>query len=238
MLYSGTLLGIITAAFVLGDYHGTTNQLLAMAGGSVLMWTLGKLHQATARRGEFANITAGLGLSLLAATAYIWSFQDLWHPVRLDLIRSSVAILFLALSVTGSFFLLRRERQTQQWPTIGVLAVGAMLCGSALLASARIDNMEVLFIIVTNLAALVVAAVIIGMSLTDERRSVFWLGSLYLVLLVLSRFLEYETSLLVKSAAFLACGAAVILAGIRYEQYLRRKDPRTTGDKEKEIVHE
>jgi len=46
---------------------------------------------------------------------------------------------------------------------------------------------------------------------------------LYLVLLILSRFLEYETSLLVKSAAFVACGVAVIVAGVSYEQYLRRK---------------
>jgi general stress protein CsbA len=69
---------------------------------------------------------------------------------------------------------------------------------------------------------LILAAVIIGASLIDERRAVFWLGSLYLVLLILSRFLEYETSLLVKSAAFLACGVAVILAGISYEKYLRR----------------
>jgi hypothetical protein len=44
-----------------------------------------------------------------------------------------------------------------------------------------------------------------------------------MVLLILSRFLEYETSLLVKSAAFLACGVAVIVGGISYEKYLRRK---------------
>jgi hypothetical protein len=59
--------------------------------------------------------------------------------------------------------------------------------------------------------------------LIDERRLAFWLGSLYLVLLILSRFLEYETSLLVKSVAFLACGVTVIIAGIQYEIYLRHK---------------
>jgi len=85
------------------------------------------------------------------------------------------------------------------------------------------SNGEFLFTVTTNLAALILAAIIIGVGLIDERRLAFWLGSLYLVLLVLSRFLEYETSLLVKSVAFLACGITVIIAGISYEKYLRRK---------------
>jgi hypothetical protein len=78
---------------------------------------------------------------------------------------------------------------------------------------------------------LVLAAVIIGVGLIEERRLAFWLGSLYLVLLILSRFLEYETSLLLKSAAFLACGVAVIVAGISYEKYLRRNAASSEGDK-------
>jgi hypothetical protein len=73
--------------------------------------------------------------------------------------------------------------------------------------------------------------------LIDEQRVVFWLGSLYMVLLILSRFLEYETSLMVKAAAFLACGIAVILAGMSYERYLRRKDSSVEGAKDKETVH-
>lgn len=85
------------------------------------------------------------------------------------------------------------------------------------------SNGEFLFTVTTNLAALILAAIIIGVGLIDERRLAFWLGSLYLVLLILSRFLEYETSLLVKSAAFLACGVTVIIAGISYEKYLGRK---------------
>ena len=104
------------------------------------------------------------------------------------------------------------------------MIVGGVLCASSLLsgASANISNGEFLFTLTTNLAALILAAVIIGVGLIAERRLAFWLGSLYVVLLILSRFLEYDTSLLVKSAAFLVCGVAVIVAGISYEKYLRR----------------
>jgi uncharacterized membrane protein len=225
VLYAGALLGIITAACVLAGYHGSGRQLLfTMAAGGMFMWTLGELHRTSERRMEFANIMAGLGLSLLAVTAYVWSFHDLWDASVFGPMRSSWAILFLALSVGFFLFIWQREGQTRLLLTTGVLVVGGILCASSFLsgAGANISDAQFLFTFTTNLAALILGAIIIAVSLINERRLTFWLGSLYLVLLVLSRFLEYETSLLVKSAAFLACGVAVILAGISYEKYVRR----------------
>jgi hypothetical protein len=118
-----------------------------------------------------------------------------------------------------------RASQTQLLLTGGVLLAAGILCASSLLsgASANLSNGEFLFTVTTNLAAFILAAIIIGVGLIEERRLAFWLGSLFLVLLILSRFLEYETSLLLKSAAFLACGVTVIIAGISYEKYLRSK---------------
>lgn len=206
-----------------------------MTAGGLFMWTLGQLHRAAGWRREFANITAVLGLTLLATTAYIWSFHDLWTTPKLRLMQSLLAILFLVLSITATFLLSQRERQTHLWLITGVWVVGSLLTCASLI------NAEIPFTIITNLAALTLAAAMIGISLIDEQRVAFWLGSLYLVLLIISRFLEYETSLLVKSAAFLACGVAVILAGISYEKYLRRKDASTEGDENdenKEIVYE
>jgi uncharacterized membrane protein len=147
--------------------------------------------------------------------------------------RAHWAIVFLALAIAACPLLWLVTRKHQPRPlglTIGVLTAGGILCASSLLARSDAANGESLFTITTNFAALIVAAVIIAASLIDERRAVFWLGSLYLVLLILSRFLEYETSLLVKSAAFLACGVAVIFAGVSYEQYLRRNTPRTQAN--------
>ena len=226
VLYAGTLLGIIISACVMAGYQGSGRQLLfTMAAGGMLMWTLGELHRASERRMEFANTTGGLGLGLLAVTAYVWSFHDFWDALVFGPMRSLWAFLFLSLSIAFSLLMWGRAKQTQRLLTAGVLLAGGILCASSLLAgaSANISNGEFLFTVATNLAALILAAVIIGVGLIDERRLAFWLGSLYLVLLILSRFLEYETSLLVKSAAFLACGVAVITAGISYEKYLRRK---------------
>jgi uncharacterized membrane protein len=226
VLYAGTLLGVLVAACVLAGYQGSGKQLsFTMAAGGMFMWTLGELHRASEWRMEFANITAGLGLGLLAVTAYVWSFHDLWDASVFGPMRLLWAFLFLSLSIAFSFLMWGRARQTQRLLTAGVLLAGGILCTSSLVsgASANRSNEEFLFTVTTNLAALILAAIIVGVGLIDERRLAFWLGSLYLVLLILSRFLEYETSLLVKSAAFLACGVTVIIAGISYEQYLRRK---------------
>ncbi len=223
VLYAGTLLGIIMAACVLAGYQGSGRQLLfTMAAGGVFMWTLGEFHRTSDWRMEFANITRVLGLWLLAVAAYVWSFHDFWDTSNFGPMRSLWAFLFFSLAIAFSVLMWGRAKQTQQLLTAGVLLAGGMLCASSLL-SGNISNGDFLFTVTTNLAALILAAIIIGVGLIEERRLAFWLGSLYLVLLILSRFLEYETSLLVKSAAFLACGVTVIIAGISYEKYLRRK---------------
>ena len=232
VLYAGTLLGIITAACVLAGYQGSGRQLLfTLAAGGMFMWSLGALHRASEWRWEFANVTAGFGLGLLAVAAYIWSFNNLWTLSSFGPMRSLWAFLFFSLSIAISLFAWRKAKQSQRLLTAGVLLVGGILCASSLLsvASENIIDGQFLFTAATNLAALILGAVIIGVGLIDERRLAFWLGSLYLVLLILSRFLEYETSLLVKSAAFLACGVAVIVAGISYEKYLRRNTASVEG---------
>jgi uncharacterized membrane protein len=235
VLYAGTLLGIIMAACVLAGYQGSGRQLLfTMAAGGMFMWTLGQLHRASELRIEFANITWGLGLGLLAVTAYIWSFHFLWDASEFGPMRSLWAFLFFLLAITFSLLMWGRAIQTQRLFTAGILLAGGILCASSLLhgASANTSDGEFLFTVTTNLAALILAAIIIGVGLIDERRLAFWLGSLYVVLLILSRFLEYETSLLVKSAVFLTCGVAIIVAGISYEKYLRRKTTGTEASKE------
>jgi hypothetical protein len=145
-----------------------------------------------------------------------------------------MGILIFLLAITFSLLMWGRAIQTQRLFTAGILLAGGILCASSLLhgASANTSDGEFLFTVTTNLAALILAAIIIGVGLIDERRLAFWLGSLYVVLLILSRFLEYETSLLVKSAVFLTCGVAIIVAGISYEKYLRRKTTGTEASKE------
>jgi hypothetical protein len=106
---------------------------------------------------------------------------------------------------------------------IGIGVASAILILCALVGGANRGDMALLTISV-NFAAFVIAAVAIAIGVMDERRLAFWTGTLFTVLLIISRFLEYETSLLTKSAAFTLCGVAMIVAGIAYENHLRRKE--------------
>jgi uncharacterized membrane protein len=239
VLYAATFLNIIIATCVIAEFNNSGRPLLlAMAASGFLVWTVGELHRVTGWHREFANLTAGLGLSVLALAAYIGSFHDLWTPsTRTDRL-SILAILFLASSVVLSVLWLQRAEKKRLWISIAVLVIAVQLCGSTILAWAVGNDASVLLTMLTNIAALGLAATVIGISLLYENRAAFWSGSLYIVLLILSRFLEYESSLLLKSAAFLACGIAVIIAGISYEKYLRRKASETEIGDSGEIAYE
>ena len=47
------------------------------------------------------------------------------------------------------------------------------------------------------------------------------MGLPLLALVIVSRFLEWDTHLMVKSAVFVLCGVGVILGGARFEKHLK-----------------
>jgi uncharacterized membrane protein len=230
VLYALTFAGVIAALGVLAGEDGNAARfvMLALALGGLMTWAVGEWHRVSGVRAEFGNVTAGLGLASLAAAAYVWSFRDIWQHLSGDRRHGFWwAIPVAAATLVGLALLVRAraaesahiERRTLQ---AGVLLAALLLGGSAALSFG--GGGATLPTVGANLAAIALAAVAVWSGIADERRTAFWLGSLFLVLLVISRFLEYETSLLTKSAAFIACGLAVMLAGTAYEKFLRRKE--------------
>jgi len=100
-----------------------------------------------------------------------------------------------------------------------------MLLGGSLAAlfAALIAHQPVISPLLGNIACLGWAMVCIFKGLNDGDRSAFWSGAILIFLIILARFFEFDTSLMMKSLAFLICGAATIFAGIRYEAHLRGK---------------
>jgi len=82
---------------------------------------------------------------------------------------------------------------------------------------------DITAVILGNAAVLALAAGLIGSAMAAVDRRLFWPGILLVVLLVVSRFFEYESGLLWKAAALLACGVGIILGGVRFESYLRQR---------------
>ncbi|MEM7650438.1 MAG: DUF2157 domain-containing protein, partial [Cyanobacteria bacterium P01_A01_bin.70] len=79
-------------------------------------------------------------------------------------------------------------------------------------------------ILATTVMNILLAVLALGMmreGLGSGTRSPFWWGLVMLTLQILSRVLEYETGLLVKSLVFVVCGLGVILIGLWFERYVR-----------------
>lgn len=72
-----------------------------------------------------------------------------------------------------------------------------------------------------NLVYLVLCGVLFYHSFHGESRGAFWGAAVLLLLLIVSRTLEYETELLLKAVVFVACGVAFIVSGIWFERFLK-----------------
>lgn len=98
-------------------------------------------------------------------------------------------------------------------PVIG----GAIIVGLAAVLH------ELLLVVIANVLFVFLAAVLLWGARTLEDRRLFWCGVLMSAAFVLGRSFEYETALQVKAAVFVLCGVGVIVAGVMYEKYLKRR---------------
>lgn len=236
VLYVATFAGLtwMLCSLAAERYSSGKYTLATMIVGGFVTWAAGEFHRAKNLRPEFGNPTAALGILILGGSAYVWSFHWWWEfrewmarsgdapplkfywaipTVMVALVGLALVVLMMQHNASGSRKLL----------AFGISVASAILILCALIGGTNRGDMALLTISV-NLAALIIAAVAIAIGVMDERRLAFWAGTLFTVLLIISRFLEYETSLLTKSAAFTLCGVAMIAAGIAYENYLRRKE--------------
>lgn len=225
VLYTLTFLGLICALPTLAGIESDSglNVLLALMAGGFLAWAAGEFQRTTGNQPAFGNPLATLGLIVLAVCAYLWSFHFLW-----DRSWDSQWHGFYWLLPTGAAIALGVSLLVQSWTSprserifsYCILVALLLSLAATVLGRGRIA----LPTVAMNLAALLLAAIGIGKGIRDQRRLAFWLGTLFLVLLVLSRFFEYETGLLLKSAAFIGCGALILFAGIAYERFLQRRE--------------
>jgi uncharacterized membrane protein len=225
-LYTLTFLGLIISLPVLAlvRFSNERYALIAVAAGGFAAWAAGEFHRATGIRKEFGTPASNLGLATLAYAAYQWSFHWIWRwPGNIYrghlywLIPAGVAV---AIGVALLAKAWARMDESQRRSAAGVVAAFLLLC----LAPPLNRFGEAWPTVMVNVAALVIAAALVGKGIVEERRLAFWAGSLFVATLIISRFFEYESSLLLKSAAFIVCGAVTMIAGVAYEKFLHRRE--------------
>jgi len=225
---TGTATLLVGIAAVLGTVAGMggspSNEFcLAAIGLSILL--LGLSHLPRAPMGSRA-----LGLTIAAVTAYSMSFlgggreflRALDDRGLFEVLTGHyliVAVFLLGAVVWGAAGALGRlhRRGLATLPALALVANGLLLVPWLI-------QEALAFTVAANVAAAILAGGLLWQGTHRAERTPYWSGLAFAGLLIASRFFEYDTGLLVKSAVFVGCGVAVVLGGIRFEQRLREQE--------------
>lgn len=239
---SVVLLGIGLAGVWLSLGHLTfefgaapfTMSLLATAVGCLGLAAFGRhepaCREALARTGSarsdhdpgYADLADRMGVLVLAFALVGWSFSSVWNESGLfarDVAPAGLASAsaFCALGVAVAAAAAWRLPNARP----GLLAGGAaaLVLGACLaLGGERNAGLSSYFALATNLALAGFALHQAWDGLARAARAPFWTGVGLLTLQVACRFMEFDTGLLLKSAAFVAWGLGLIGAGLWFEK--------------------
>lgn len=179
-----------------------------------------RLFQLTAR---------SLALVFLAGLFYFFSFHWLWQdspvPSQVPLdwsVLTNLAVLG-ALTVFEWLHLgrleLRRAKQKGLDLTTGAIAIAIVITALIPFYHINFSPLPQLATFLFNVLLFLLAVGLIREGLALGNRRTFWGGMVLITLQIISRLLEYNTELLLKSFVFVLCGIGVIAAGLWFERH-------------------
>ena len=204
--------------------------ILATGGVALLFFSLGLLAYRTTSFKSFASPAMVLAVSFAAMNAYMPSFRALAKEVEFGYSTEGnmwvipvasvyiIAVLIWAY-VFKSILSTRRLRPI----SISIFAATILVLSGIITKTCWTYDDHLLLVISSNLACLALCIGLIVNSFLAEDRRLFWAGILFTALIITSRFLEYETDLLLKAIVFTACGVGLILAGVKFENFLKKR---------------
>lgn len=199
-----------------------------------LLWSYYDFRKSAPNRAypsAFTLLARGLAIVFLAVFFYLFSFKFLWQvpawlaqdPLSDPLFQWNWAPLIDAVifSVIAGLGWIQMRPRWKQWQlqarSINSVTIAVLLISSALMLIFH-NSIDLGGTIGFNLLlfGLSIALVRDGLALGD--RQTFWGGMVLLVLGIMTRMLEYNTGLLLKSIVFILCGIGVIAAGLWFER--------------------
>jgi uncharacterized membrane protein len=176
------------------------------------------------QRSPLRSLTA-LGIGLLC---YLYSFWGTAEDLLQESLRQSnwltfwsspTVILLLATSGLGLFLLWRKRELDRDKQVLIALAT----VSGGVLATILLHLPVLAIVLLFNLILIALATYWIANGLQQVSRRDFLVGQGLLAWLILSRFFEYDTGLLVKAAAFIVAGGLLIYFALWFEKYLNRQ---------------
>lgn len=178
---------------------------------SLSIWCLGPLLYSLSFRGLWQSTGTPTEI------AQVW--QPSWH--YLDLLG------YILLASLGwlrlSWPLLRFRVPQQKWVNSGLIASCLVLTG--MMMSYEQLQHHLIAPLLFNVMLFILAIALLHDGLILGKRRTFWGGMGLLILGIVSRMLEYNTDLILKSVVFMLCGIGVILAGLVFERRFQHIQP-------------
>ncbi|MCJ8282332.1 MAG: DUF2157 domain-containing protein [Rivularia sp. ALOHA_DT_140] len=197
-----------------------------------LLWSYDDLLFPQVNQRCFQSVARNLALFFFSVLFYILSFRIYWrfsgYSSTEDFSISNIFLLIglgiiTVLTVYQWFHLLRpqRNRHNQGIDIINIgIGIFVVIAAFAPILRENIGGMDFFAISLFNLILALLACGMIRQGLESNQRRAFWGGMILLTLQIITRMLEYETALLLKSLVFVLCGVAVIGAGLWFERQL------------------
>jgi uncharacterized membrane protein len=165
---------------------------------------------------RFRSAATVLGLLTATLVFYLASFREIAEEFGFaDVDLGAQSLWFIAPAFLGAVALLVRYRGGWRGRPATLCALGGI---PLVLLGLAAGNDGLYGVIASNLVLAVVAAVAITSAAHSLNRVHFWYGSLLGGLLIVSRFLEFDTELWLKAIVFIVCGMAVIAFGVAFER--------------------
>jgi len=216
--------------FNLNRYYLPTLNSFSFALPAALLWSYDDLLIPKVNKRWFQSVARNVALLFLSILFYVLSFRGYWRFYDYSNENNPISNLFLfidlfiftALAIYQWFHLLRpkssRRHQGIDITNIGI-AIFIVMAAFAPLWNQSFSGTSVLAIFVFNIFLVLLACGMIRQGLQSNQRRAFWGGMILLTLQIITRMLEYDTALLLKSLVFILCGVAVIGAGLWFERH-------------------
>lgn len=187
----------------------------------------GALTAGTEKYKHFDTIPMILGFTAVAFVTYLCSFRDFAEELAADLPLFTSAMLLqstAAIIAAIALLVMLAPAAMRIRNNPGLIKIGAAILFSTVIFFAGcLSGDQWVIIFGTNTALVLLAASLICAAADCRDRRLFWTGVFIVSIMIISRTIEYETGLMIKAAAFSTGGVAVIIAGVIFEKYLKKR---------------
>lgn len=214
----------VTSPLVFGQFAEFTGAYMVTValGAAFLAW--GMINQENPRFPHFSGNCSNAGVIMILLFVYLLSFYDCAEEIKgRFLFKTNIASIFgcvFLLGCIGVYIFSVFRYYSKCRDIISVLLLGA---GGLILGAQGMMGLPVLTQVLANILLAVIAANFIRASYCEEDRRKFWGGAVILGAIIIGRTLEFETDLLIKAIAFTGSGIGVIVGGVMFENFLKKR---------------